>query len=227
MELPSRYNFALKRKLRGAWLVLLVNAYLETPKNNLYMCGQIRRLQEYFPCAECKQHFGEYIQQHPPELAKRGELFLWVVMCMNDVQWRLHRPLYDYEHLRRQFASNDLSSIDPLYDYSNPHKLKGAWLVLLCNSCSVDTPREAQLFCSQVRDLQYYLPIVDEQDFLGNYLLTHPPEEQIDTVLGMFIWTVDYLNARQRYHHKPEYERYLLYRQFNEPGWNTCHECGG
>lgn len=47
----------------------------------------IRELQEDFPCKECKGHFAEYLEHHPPEISLDGDeksLFYWTVDFHND-----------------------------------------------------------------------------------------------------------------------------------------------
>jgi hypothetical protein len=48
----------------------------------------IRRTQNKFPCLVCKEHFGQYLEKHPPEQTLQGgalDLFYWTVDFHNTV----------------------------------------------------------------------------------------------------------------------------------------------
>lgn len=107
------YNFADTRKMRGAWLVLLVNTadvdYLSRPEK-LFVCRQIRKLQENFPCKSCKQHFLDYILESPPEFAidKKDGLFTWIVNLMNNINRRIGKPQYNYKIMYALFHNGGI-----------------------------------------------------------------------------------------------------------------------
>lgn len=103
------YDFADTTKMRGAWLVMLINsaeADASTQQERAIFCRQIRSLYHRFPCSECKEHFGEYIDRSPPERATflpPDGLFDWIVECMNNINRRLKKPLYSRDVLYDMF----------------------------------------------------------------------------------------------------------------------------
>jgi len=73
----------------------------------------IRMLHHKFPCSDCKGHFGEYLEKHPPEetLGKNqseDSLFLWTVNFHNAVNYRLKKPQVSYEEAKSIFMQNDI-----------------------------------------------------------------------------------------------------------------------
>ena len=103
------YDFADTSKMRGAWLVMLINsaeADASTQQERAIFCRQLRKLYDRFPCSDCKEHFGQYIDMYPPEHATfmpPDGLFDWVVDCMNSINQRLKKPLYSRDILHRMF----------------------------------------------------------------------------------------------------------------------------
>ena len=225
----TQYDFSNRKKMRGAWFVMLANAYWsKSILESKYVCLQIRKLQEYFPCEQCKIHFGDHIAQFPPEFGLNSKLgvFNWIVNFMNEVNIRIGKPIYKSKLLIQQFRTNNFASSNSTYNFSDCSKLRGAWFVILSNSCYTADPITDKIFCKQLRVLQDCFPIDSDAEFFGDYLLQNPPEEQIGELMGMFIWTVNYMNAYRRYTGAQEYQRYILYKEFHEPGFNTCQECG-
>lgn len=71
----------------------------------------IRNLQNKFPCGECKGHFGDYLQKHPPEeVLGKGEdsLFTWTVNFHNAVNYRLKKPQVSYEEAKSIFYDENV-----------------------------------------------------------------------------------------------------------------------
>ena len=224
------YDFSNRSKYRGAWFTMLVNTYIaDNEAERLFVCHQIRKLQLFFPCLECKEHFGQYLISHPPELeaSTRYGLFNWVIDFMSAVNKRIGKPEYDYKIIKKQFETFGFESANPLYDFSNHRKLRGIWMVLLVNSTNIRNNQDAKIFCKQIRKLQEYFPLPQQKEFFGQYLLEYPPEEEMTKTKGLFVWLVDYMNAFNKSRGKELYERYILYKEFHEPEFGACNSCDG
>ena len=95
------YDFSDRSKMRGNWFAILVitaSADMSDDQDEkIVVCKQIRKMQEFFQCGECKEHFGEYITNSPPEIEinKRDGLFYWAVGFMNAVSERIGHELYN------------------------------------------------------------------------------------------------------------------------------------
>ena len=109
------YDFADTTKMRGAWLVLLINsaeADSSTQQQRALFCRQLRKLRDRFPCLDCKQHFSAYIADYPPEHAtflSSDGLFDWVVDCMNSINRRLKKQLYSPAVLYQMFHGDGVA----------------------------------------------------------------------------------------------------------------------
>ena len=71
----------------------------------------IRKIQEKFPCSDCKNHFEEYLRTHPPEESLGGpedSLFLWTVNFHNAVNYRLKKPQVSYEEAKSIFMNDSI-----------------------------------------------------------------------------------------------------------------------
>lgn len=96
----------------GIWFTihtLAANSRTDSEKEDVIR--HIRKLQDRFPCLECKGHFGEYLSKHPPEDTLGGNedsLFLWTVNFHNAVNYRLKKPQVSYEEAKSIFKENDL-----------------------------------------------------------------------------------------------------------------------
>jgi hypothetical protein len=96
----------------GIWFTihtLAANSRTDSEKEDVIR--HIRKLQDRFPCLECKGHFGEYLSKHPPEDTLGGNedaLFLWTVNFHNAVNYRLKKPQVSYEEAKSIFMENDI-----------------------------------------------------------------------------------------------------------------------
>lgn len=62
----------------------------EDTKDNRYTLGVLMESLSYiYPCAECRPHIWEYLQEHNPEMTEE-----WMCHFHNDVNARLDKPLY-------------------------------------------------------------------------------------------------------------------------------------
>lgn len=96
----------------GIWFAIhtmAADAKTDTEKKNVI--HYIRKLQDKFPCGECKGHFGNYLEKHPPEetLGKGEEsLFLWTFNFHNAVNFRLKKSQLSYEEAKSIFYTDDV-----------------------------------------------------------------------------------------------------------------------
>lgn len=78
----------------------------------------VRQLQKNFPCAHCKEHFGRYLQDKPPEKYKtikiehKGKvmelgMFLWSWEFHNAVNKRLNKPIMSWDTACQLFIEAD------------------------------------------------------------------------------------------------------------------------
>ncbi len=96
----------------GIWFTIhTLAANARSKKEKEDVIHHIRKLQDRFPCLECKGHFGEYLSKHPPEDSIDGNedaLFLWTVNFHNAVNYRLKKPQVSYEEAKSIFKENEV-----------------------------------------------------------------------------------------------------------------------
>jgi len=109
-----------------------------------------------------------------------------------------------------------------IYDFSIRDKLRGAWLVLLCNTAGVGSANEQAVVCKQIRRLCEYFPCLECKGHFEKYLRMFPPEDKIGISVGLFNWTIDFMNSICRRLGKEEYQHYILYKIFHEVGYGVC-----
>ena len=89
----------------GLWYNLhLLGAMSKTPEQKRCAIDYIKHLQQNFPCGECKEHFGMYIETHPLESTINGNeesLFLWTFNFHNAVNFRLKKSQVSYEDAKK------------------------------------------------------------------------------------------------------------------------------
>jgi hypothetical protein len=96
----------------GIWFTIhTLAAEAKTDNDKKDVIKHIRCLQRKFPCAECKDHFGAYLEKHPPEetLGKAEDsLFLWTVNFHNAVNYRLKKPQVSYEEAKSIYTEDNI-----------------------------------------------------------------------------------------------------------------------
>lgn len=103
------YDFSDTSKYKGMWkAILIITSGADVsgnPAESLIVCGQLRRMQEFMQCSECKDHFGEYLFNEPPEdeAHRIDGLFYWAVRFLNAVSERIGHALYDIRILYPMF----------------------------------------------------------------------------------------------------------------------------
>jgi hypothetical protein len=55
---------------------------------------------EGLPCPDCRRHFEEFLNGHPPDFATRERFFLWTVKAHNSVNRALGKPELSVEDAR-------------------------------------------------------------------------------------------------------------------------------
>lgn len=79
----------------GTWYTIHMTAsWVDQPEKVPIFCSWIRQMQKKFWCQECAQHFGEYLEAHPPE--KAPDLFIWSWEFHNAVNQRLGKKQMPY-----------------------------------------------------------------------------------------------------------------------------------
>jgi len=96
----------------GIWFSMHIMAYnAKTSKEKEFVIKQIRIIQQNFPCQECKTHFWDYLNNHPPEATIKGDseaLFLWTVNFHNSVNYRRSYPQLSIEEARTLYSGESL-----------------------------------------------------------------------------------------------------------------------
>jgi hypothetical protein len=103
------HDFSDRSRMKGNWFAILVITasadMSDDYEEKLVVCKQLRKMQEYFQCGECKEHFGEHITNFPPEteIEKNDGLFYWAVGFLNSVSARIGHELYNIRILYPMF----------------------------------------------------------------------------------------------------------------------------
>ena len=98
----------------GIWFSIHVMAYnAKTPKEKEFVIKQIRLIQQNFPCQECKSHFWDYLNNHPPEATASPKsdpesLFLWTVNFHNAVNFRRGYGQLSFEEAKTLYSGEGL-----------------------------------------------------------------------------------------------------------------------
>lgn len=96
----------------GIWFSMHVMAYnAKTQKEKEFVIKQIRLIQQNFPCQECKSHFWDYLNNHPPEATIKGDseaLFLWTVNFHNSVNYRNGYGQLSFEEAKTLYSGDGL-----------------------------------------------------------------------------------------------------------------------
>ena len=96
----------------GIWFSIHVMAYnAKTQKEKEFVIKQIRIIQENFPCHECKNHFWDYLNNHPPEATIKADseaLFLWTVNFHNSVNFRTGSSQVSFEEAKTLYSGEGL-----------------------------------------------------------------------------------------------------------------------
>ena len=96
----------------GIWFSMHIMAYnAKTQKEKEFVIKQIRIIQENFPCQECKSHFWDYLNNHPPEATIKGDseaLFLWTVNFHNAVNFRKGYTQLSLEEAKSLYSGDSL-----------------------------------------------------------------------------------------------------------------------
>jgi len=98
----------------GIWFSIHIMAYnAKTQKEKEFVIKQIRIIQQNFPCQECKIHFGNYLENHPPEATASPKsdsesLFLWTVNFHNAVNFRKGYPQLSFEEAKSIYSGEGI-----------------------------------------------------------------------------------------------------------------------
>lgn len=230
------YDFSNSKQYRGCWLKLFTDAVWADREGDVkakaYFLKQLRRLQEFFPCHECQQHFGEYLVEHAPELSvfeSNHSCFDYIYQFHNAVSARIGQPLRDYNVLRMLFHYPQsyreiINTKGGYYDFGLDSKLRGCWMKMLDDALTIDNEEERLMFCGQLRQLQQFFPREDYRENMAAYYTKQPPE----LAKNLFNYVVEHLNGTLQQQRRSErYDARLLRQLFSVPGMNTCHgNCG-
>lgn len=94
----------------GMWTSIHIAAgAATTPEAQAGVCQyHLRPLQANFPCGVCKEHFGQYLSQHPPELiigTSPDALFYWTVDFHNTVNSFNRKPQLSRQEAKDLFIT--------------------------------------------------------------------------------------------------------------------------
>lgn len=230
------YDFSIKSTLRGCWGKMMNDALcVGTKREKSYFCSFLRRLQRFFPCGECKEHFREYLIAYPPEIS--NDMFEYVVNFMNSVSARIGQTLRNPNILRKLFTDNnahqELVVPGGDYDFQMIDKSRGCWLKVFCDAIYtdiLDSEYQNIYFCKCLRRMQMFSPYQEE---LSQFFSINPPESIIvegDSFFDYVVTMVNWCLARDSDNESSlnVYNPDLLWVFFTVEGKNTCYDtCDG
>ena len=111
-----------------------------------------------------------------------------------------------------------------IYDFSDTSKMRGEWHMLLVITATADTPIKKRIVCEQIRSCHKYFQCLKCKKHFGRYLISHPPEVELDKEDGLFDWIIVFMNVIQERLGKELYDRNILYPMFHEVGMIMCQE---
>ena len=112
-----------------------------------------------------------------------------------------------------------------IYDFSITSKMRGTWFKMLVDAAGGDeSPVEEKLVvCKQIRRLHQYFQCGKCKKHFGSYLVSHPPETEVNKTDGLFKWVVKFLNDVNNRIGKELYIYNTLYPMFHTPGYSVCN----
>ena len=83
------------------WLHTLSFLYADNPtaEEQRVMREYLYAFQKVLPCDNCRNHFAELMQRHPPQLESRDAFMEWVVKAHNQVNERTGKRSYTMEEV--------------------------------------------------------------------------------------------------------------------------------
>lgn len=71
------------------------------------MMQWIRLFGILFPCEDCRYHLNRYIETHPINASSREAIIFWCWRLHNDVNKRLHKPLFPLSHYLKEWTLDE------------------------------------------------------------------------------------------------------------------------
>jgi len=88
---------------RATWKLLhtMTLRYPESPTQDERdaLTSYMHLTSRLYPCGECATEFQELLQKFPPQTSSRRSASLWLCHVHNQVNERLHKPIFDCAHL--------------------------------------------------------------------------------------------------------------------------------
>ncbi|KAA1470457.1 hypothetical protein DENSPDRAFT_836252 [Dentipellis sp. KUC8613] len=88
---------------RATWKLLhtITLRYPETPTQDERdaLDSYFHLLSRLYPCGECAAEFQQLLKRFPPQTSSRRTAALWLCHVHNQVNERLHKPIFDCAHL--------------------------------------------------------------------------------------------------------------------------------
>jgi len=111
-----------------------------------------------------------------------------------------------------------------IYDFADTKKMRGAWKLMMVIAAKADssTIKEKKIVCGQIRTFQQFFKCNECKEHFGEYLLTNPPEEQINKEDGLFKWVVKFMNSVALRKRKHQYDYEILYKMFHISTFGLC-----
>ena len=94
----------------GCWFKIHMDAlHADTNSAKLNFIKFMTQMSEKFKCVDCRQHFKNYLVEHPPSdyFMKEQGMFIWAWEFHNAVNVRLHKPIITYEEALEYFSTAD------------------------------------------------------------------------------------------------------------------------
>lgn len=90
------------------WGFLHTITIIDFEDNKTYnekIVGNLKELGKVIPCHKCSKHYNEYLQKIDDlDLRKPMVLFFWSVDLHNEINSKLHKPIYSYKDAIEQWC---------------------------------------------------------------------------------------------------------------------------
>ncbi|EDQ90220.1 uncharacterized protein MONBRDRAFT_3541, partial [Monosiga brevicollis MX1] len=67
------------------------------------MAEMMRLVGRFYPCRDCGEHLGHYIEAHPVDASSGPAFARWLCGAHNDVNERLGKPIFDCDQVEERW----------------------------------------------------------------------------------------------------------------------------
>jgi FAD-linked sulfhydryl oxidase len=101
---------------RAGWTILhsMAAQYPEAPSvlEQAEMRTFLRLFSRFYPCWHCGEDFGQYLNNHQPNVRDKEGLSLWMCDAHNDVSKRLGKKTFDCARWRKRWLDGCMDMIE-------------------------------------------------------------------------------------------------------------------